>query len=201
MASPKQPASPVQERYHYEPITTPNTTRMLVLNPSSNGKGLSGRLEIVKLDECEPWDAVSYAWGQSERSSQVEIDGKILPITTNLEDALLDLRYIDSECRLWVDQVCVNQENLDERGAQVRLMGEIYKNATLVLVYLGPDTEKIANEAFFMIKVLSSLDREQRELILSNGIMALNPLFAHVKTLFDLPWVRYSQHIFYLLPD
>lgn len=200
VASPKRSASPVHESYRYEPITTPNTTRMLLLNSVASGKRLSGRLEIVKLDECEPWEAVSYAWGQSKRSSHVEIDGKVLPITANLEDALLDLRCTGDECRLWVDQICVDQANPDERSIQVRLMGEIYKHAQRVLVYLGPDPGNIAKQAFFMIKMLGSLDEDQRNLIETNGIKPLDPLISHVKTLFDLPWVRYPLLIVAMLP-
>jgi hypothetical protein len=62
-----------------------------------------------------------------------------LPLTSNLNDALHDLEYtcgLTSRV-LWIDQICINQEG-EEKNHQVALMGQIYKNATSVITYLGP---------------------------------------------------------------
>jgi hypothetical protein len=163
---------------------------MLLLKPESAGKPLAGRLEVVKLETCEPWEAVSYAWGTSSHQSSIEIDGKMLRITSNLEDALLDLRYKKRESRLWVDQICVDQNNTDERSKQVQSMHEIYRRASMVLVYLGPDLGKVARKAFFAVKLLRNLDEDGVDLLRHGGFPEVTPCLEYLRDLFEAPWVR-----------
>lgn len=101
---------------------------------------------------CEPYDpsdaysleggytALSYTWGNPEKSSVVYIDGKRLPITVNLDQVLRSLRLKTKSPRLWVDSICINQESDQERNHQVRQMCSIYKTATSTIIYLGPAT-------------------------------------------------------------
>ena len=63
------------------------------------------------------------------------------PITTNLEAALRYLSYSDVERVLWIDAICIDQSNVEERNHQVPLMKTIYSNADAVQVWLGEPTD------------------------------------------------------------
>jgi hypothetical protein len=89
------------------------------------------------------YDALSYTWGVLDRSITVyELDDTgsrrlSLVISTNLAIAL---KYLRSECEhrmLWIDALCINQEDIQERNIEVKRMGEIYTRARKTLIWLG----------------------------------------------------------------
>ncbi|KAM7208048.1 Heterokaryon incompatibility protein (HET) domain containing protein [Naviculisporaceae sp. PSN 640] len=67
----------------------------------------------------------------------ITLDGSPFPIGHNLYLALLHLRSLTEPLTLWVDAVCINQNDLQERNSQVALMSFIYTRATAVVVWLG----------------------------------------------------------------
>ncbi|XEU99256.1 hypothetical protein FSHL1_004543 [Fusarium sambucinum] len=92
------------------------------------------------LDEEEsiiPYEALSYVWGTQSTPSEITVDGKTMSITTSLHDALQHLRQQDQDRILWVDALCIDQSNIKERSHQVNHMGEIYRKAENVIVWLG----------------------------------------------------------------
>jgi hypothetical protein len=60
--------------------------------------------------------------------------------TINLWRALYYLRSESKPKILWIDAICINQEDLDERSSQVQLMRYIYQNSTRTVVWLGEDS-------------------------------------------------------------
>ena len=101
---------------------------------------LRGALEIVSLDGAPQYEALSYVWGQELASAPMLVSNTELPITANLDVALRHLRMCNEERVLWVDAVCINQNDLDEKAQQVRMMRRIYYLAPTVRVWLGPPT-------------------------------------------------------------
>jgi len=85
-----------------------------------------------------PYEALSYTWGGTEKPNSVILNERSFDVTANLHSALQHLRYENEERILWIDAICINQENLEERGHQVSHMGRIYKLAERVIVWLGP---------------------------------------------------------------
>jgi hypothetical protein len=69
----------------------------------------------------------------------VRFDQAEIPVTPNLETALLHLRKEGEVRKLWVDALCINQDDLIEKQQQVRLMSKIYPQARTVLCWLGPE--------------------------------------------------------------
>jgi len=88
------------------------------------------------------YEALSYAWGAAsqEEYSISMTGGSIMKIGANLFEALRNLRLPDRDRILWVDAVCIDQQNPKERGHQVRQMGDIYRLADRVLFWLGSAT-------------------------------------------------------------
>ncbi|KAI0187502.1 HET-domain-containing protein [Astrocystis sublimbata] len=87
------------------------------------------------------YEALSYVWGSSEDPEWVVVvDRARLPITPNLAAAIRHLRYSDKTRTrtIWIDALCINQSDDEERSAQVARMGQIYSRATRVVAWLGP---------------------------------------------------------------
>jgi hypothetical protein len=94
---------------------------------------------IHTTTDCAPsYETLSYVWGTSNRSRVLELkDGTLLHITKTLERAL---PYISRHCEtgyMWIDQLCIDQDSLQERSQQISIMSDIYRNCQCVLVWLG----------------------------------------------------------------
>ncbi|KAK3718490.1 hypothetical protein LTR37_004994 [Vermiconidia calcicola] len=99
---------------------------------------LHGDLRIVSLESEPPYEALSYTWGSSSESKTMQIDKRhSINITDNLFRALRRMRGHLLSRTLWIDAVCINQDDGSEKSSQVQMMGRIYKSATTVLVWLG----------------------------------------------------------------
>ncbi|KAK5689813.1 hypothetical protein LTR97_012572 [Elasticomyces elasticus] len=101
-------------------------------------------------------------------------------VTENLLSALVNLRRPDSERMLWVDAICINQNNIPERNDQVRKMGSIYSHAQRVLVWLGLATEA-SREAFdFLLRSNQNSPRNRGALVEDRGWVAMKDLYQRV---------------------
>lgn len=74
------------------------------------------------------------------QTATVKLGATLVSVTRNLATALRYLRYSDRQRVLWVDAICVDQGNLEERSQQVARMADIYALANRVLVWLGPES-------------------------------------------------------------
>lgn len=92
--------------------------------------------------ELVTFEALSYTWGVGEASEKVICGGSTLPIGSNLFDALRHLRYPTEKPRyLWVDAICLNQKDSQEKGHQIKNMFTIYTKAKRVVAWLGNGDE------------------------------------------------------------
>ena len=119
-----------------------NQIRLLTLKWGAGDDALHFDLTKHLLDDLPPYEALSYAWGDGERDKtcycQDEISSRDFKVTDNLFQALKQLRYVDEDRILWVDQICINQTDKEEKTQQIRLMTSIYRQAKVVVVWLGP---------------------------------------------------------------
>ena len=86
------------------------------------------------------YDAISYTWGDDTSTTSVLCNGESLKIRTNLFNALpfiYDSRPEPRTRPLWVDAICLNQDDNLEKAIHVPRMGEVYENATRTLIWLG----------------------------------------------------------------
>ncbi|GAW23562.1 hypothetical protein ANO14919_131290 [Xylariales sp. No.14919] len=112
--------------------------RLLRLLPGHGSDVVHCELLTVSLDGPNEFEALSYVWGSKADPVQIVLSGQIKGVTGNLGSALRHLRNEEKERILWVDAVCINQDDLDERSSQVQLMQRIYSGASQVVVWLGP---------------------------------------------------------------
>ena len=112
--------------------------RLIEILPGSLADTVVIRLIHTVLHENRAkYDALSYVWGDKSDPVNIICDEYPLSVTKNLHTALVQLRRDRVYTPIWIDAVCINQEDLDERARQVRLMRQIYGNAETVYVWLG----------------------------------------------------------------
>lgn len=130
-----EPANGQDLLYQYSSIgTTKGTIRLLVIR-GGTGNEIDCELVDSTLDEHGlPFEAVSYTWGPEFVANSVRIGGRRLPVTFHLSLILRDLRLPDADRIIWVDAVCINQQNAVEKGHQVAQMKDIYRFAKCVLL-------------------------------------------------------------------
>ncbi|KAK0616852.1 heterokaryon incompatibility protein-domain-containing protein [Immersiella caudata] len=133
----------------YSPLPENRSIRLLVIEPASSGKDeLQTRLMVVSLDDKPGFEALSYTWGDPSDKTHLRCGKAMVSIPRNLEDALKRLRPKSTPRCVWADSVCINQEDIQERGQQVSIMRDIYRAADNVLVWLGKDDGAQAKRAF-----------------------------------------------------
>lgn len=144
---------------HYSPLKKNSDIRLFVLNPGSDGDTITGHMEHIEVKyPYPPFEALSYVWGETDNCATILVDDACVSVTKSLDTALRRLRFPDRPRTLWVDYICINQYDVEERNRQVARMGYIYYIAETVLVWLGeanPDTA-------VGIKVLDYFVSEQR---------------------------------------
>ncbi|KAF5543892.1 heterokaryon incompatibility protein [Fusarium mexicanum] len=106
--------------------------------------------ELPSLHPAQPaFEALSYVWGQQRDPVIATIEGKVgeclgnIKLGENLATALGYLRYQDKERVLWVDAICINQNDDAERATQVLRMPSIYQDCSRVIIWLGPEKHNI----------------------------------------------------------
>ena len=116
--------------------------RILTLCPAATESEVI-RIELHKYDfnRLPHFSALSYTWGAPEFSSTILVGKQAqLAITPTLETALKALRLANEKVLLWVDQICLNQANEDEKATQIPHMGLIYSLSSQTIGWIGPAT-------------------------------------------------------------
>jgi len=101
--------------------------------------------------------ALSYCWGPPGVTKHIIVNDITVNVQENLEAALRMLRdgqSLASYCKLWVDALCINQKDLGERKVEVGRMRLIYRLASNVIIWLGPEADNSGN-AMDLILTLS----------------------------------------------
>ena len=80
----------------------------------------------TSFDEAPVYTAISYSWGDATPTHEILIDGCRAPINSTVYDILHHQRSYLGETTLWIDSICINQGNNEERGEQVLLMKDIF---------------------------------------------------------------------------
>ncbi|KAH7267942.1 heterokaryon incompatibility protein-domain-containing protein [Fusarium solani] len=144
----------------YTKLRNDRQIRLMTLNAGQAGDSISCSLRRVNLSKSLKFEALSYEWKQAHGLTSITCNGTPRPVTHNLALALRALRLSSSPRVLWVDAVCINQEDPEEKAKQIPLMREIYASATSVLTWLGPDFPG-AKEAFDILPYLSLVGIER----------------------------------------
>ena len=113
----------------------------LALLPGSLPNSINCRLQISSLNDQPSYTTISYVWGLTQIQREIVINGAVVTVNENVYDMLVGLRDPWNEQIIWIDALCINQEDAIENSHQVSIMGTIYSNALRTLIWLGPSSE------------------------------------------------------------
>ncbi|CAG9988039.1 unnamed protein product [Clonostachys byssicola] len=118
--------------------------RVIHLASGSDGSFIECTLHKISLksNPAPKYDALSYTWGDATDTREIILNGYVVNVTHNLFLALRRLRQKEEERVIWVDAVCINQLDLDERAQQVDLMRKVYSLCTQAVIWLGEPPEQ-----------------------------------------------------------
>ena len=179
------------EPYQYQTVADGDLFRLAVIFPGSGTQPVHCRLiwESSKNPKRD-YRCLSYCWQTIEREADIICDGFRFPVTNNLLSALRSLRDPRANLLIWIDQICINQEDHLERGHQVSIMKKIFNQAKEVIVWLGEEdvqSRKLCEYAKRMERGRQSPKNPQR--ILKK---LLNPrqLQDAIQNLLERPWFQ-----------
>ncbi|PSN61199.1 HET-domain-containing protein [Corynespora cassiicola Philippines] len=123
------------------------------------------QIEITEVDgnlsQELQYEALSYVWGSEEKPKKIYVIERglqsIVSVTQNLAEALPYLRHFDAPRKIFVDAICINQNDTNEKNEQVLRMAEIYRKASNVIVWLGVETENTAHGLEIIIEAYKSI--------------------------------------------
>lgn len=136
-----------RNEFLYRPLPeNKSEIRVLALLPGAYHETVQCVLKHADFEDCLEYVALSYVWGNPSITEPIRLGYEHrepyetlchFEVTKNLVAALRNIRKITSTQILWVDAICINQENDQERSVQVQKMGRIYSAASKVIVWLG----------------------------------------------------------------
>jgi hypothetical protein len=139
----------------YQPLHDGETIRILELHPGTLNDPLRCDFHYANLRQLHMcYEALSYVWGDPNKQeydyltgvrskiiTTIHCNNHIKQINPNLDIALRHIREQSKSVHLWVDALCINQEDDRERGHQVTLMGSVYRNAQRVVIWIGEKSD------------------------------------------------------------
>ncbi|EEH18866.2 hypothetical protein PABG_01185 [Paracoccidioides brasiliensis Pb03] len=178
--------------------TTPKTSRkdFVIENIQSIifGNAMNERNKYYpSYASIPPYEALSYVWGSGLAQTPIYINDRPIVIKPNLDAALQSLRLPTQARLLWVDALCIDQSNADERSRQVGYMRLVYKHATQVIVWLGSWTSG-AEMAFELAERLAHMrdscgaDKDTLQKAVVELAIGAPEAFHHLDQLFDRPY-------------
>jgi hypothetical protein len=194
------PSSIPPYTYHRLP---PDFMRIMMLQPGSGEDPVVCNLKQQKIPHAilglaQPSDvifeALSYTWGNPTPTHVITCNGSAFPVCVNLFHALVHLRLEDRIRPLWIDAICINQDDIAEKNEQIRHMYTIYQSATRVVVWLGLHYED-SDLAMYGVKYLKhqnnrhALTRHDHH---PECIQNLEMLILSLESLFQRPWFTRS---------
>ena len=140
------PTITMKSQYNYERLS-PGQFRLFELLPSQRGtsSGIpAGRLLTVDAQNHPNFEVISYLWGpkcSEDEPISVECDGQFIDTSPNLIVALQTICHQSKRQFLWIDAVCINQQDRDEQSSQLLMSHRIISMARSVIVYVNSASE------------------------------------------------------------
>lgn len=158
---PPSDESSLKQMYRANPLNYPDRgIRLLRLCPGSKSADLEATFAVFDQEgPFPPYEALSYTWGPPAKDSFLRImrygEAWKVPITPNLQHALLRLRLQSKPRLIWVDALCIDQDSNEEKTAQIPRMATIYRGAADVCIWLGREADDSELALKFVRQVLN----------------------------------------------
>jgi hypothetical protein len=149
--------------------------RLLTLLPGRKNAKIECHIDCYILSTCPAYTALSHRWDQSPASIATRLNCEQFFLGENLWNCFHSIRRRDKAIVLWVDSICINQNNMLERNHQVSLMGQVYSMATDVFVWLGRHADN-SEVAMACLKDLEIKGLNGKPMILKEDTIFRRPL-------------------------
>jgi hypothetical protein len=140
-------------KFQYTPLQ-PRQIRLLRLHGNEKSpKDITASISVVSLDDNPTYRAISYCWGDPTPTHQISLSTHPFGVTETVKQFFLraiELGY--AETSIWIDAICIDQTNIEERSQQVKLMGDVYSKAVEVLIWFG----EASDDSHHAIQLLNS---------------------------------------------
>lgn len=170
--------------------------RLLRIKTGTGEEDIQITLETFDLDSKTQFTALSYVWGDATSPCEIICNGHTKSITRNLWGVLSQLQKQWFNCLLWVDAICINQEDKEEKSFQVAMMRDIYRRAAKVIFWLGQQ-ERYDEEAINLMRSFSKryphrldLERHRVSTLEEMNLSSFDRGWAGWASLFCRPWFR-----------
>ncbi|KAN0088998.1 HET domain containing protein [Hyaloscypha variabilis] len=127
-----------------------NMIRLVALFPGSGNDVIECDISAYSFQDLPTYETLSYTWGKGP-SHPILCNGQYISITESLGSALRRLRNSTSVRLLWIDALCINQEDIQERNSQVQYMRDIYHGCRNVVVWLG-ESSRTSSTGFSLVR-------------------------------------------------
>lgn len=131
---------------------------------------LSGRQVRANAGSNVLYEATSYTWSDSNVKVSLLLNGQNFEAPASVVHALRALRSPTMRQKFWIDALCINQDDLDERSQQVAIMGDIYRSSSLTRIWLGAENALSASALSFC----KDIRDEVAALLASRGSLILD---------------------------
>jgi hypothetical protein len=145
--------STAQKIFQYTRLRSADATRLVRILPGRGTSSIECQICDIDLNDAPCYSALSYVWGSPIKHHLITMNGTDLMVTRNLHTALQHLRQKDENRLFWVDAICINQTDLEERSAQVLKMKDIYEKASEVVIWLGAGSDETMLAMSFIRKI------------------------------------------------
>ena len=173
-------------------------TRIVCLHAGDGHDPLKGTLYCAAILQTDAlaigrrkilYEALSYTWGEAVFSHPIQINDQAFSITSNLYSALTQLRKPDEDRYIWVDALCIDQSNLEEKAIQIPKIFTIYQKAKHVIAWLG-DEGTFSRHAVHLVKrfnpAAEDIPGELQSISREDFLKACTGLF----DILGRPWLR-----------
>lgn len=133
-----------------------------LLRFTGESEQIACELTAVNISTCPQYAAISYTWGSPANAQTIDINGSKIKDNQNWHNALTQISlHLRSELRyFWLDSICINQDDLDEKALQVEMMADVYARAQAVFSCVGPHADE-SEVVLPMVKQMASWIRSQ----------------------------------------
>jgi Heterokaryon incompatibility protein (HET) len=137
--------------FQYDALSHEKSFRLLKLLPSSDTSStiICTMFEQSMDESRKKYAALSYTWGSMQDKKEIILNGRPALVTLNLYMALRHIRHtrgllgnILQALYLWVDALCINQQDQNEKAVQIGYMYQIFANSQYVVAWLGPEGDE-----------------------------------------------------------
>ncbi|CAN9190425.1 unnamed protein product [Alternaria alternata] len=178
----------------YSQLPHQRAIRLLRIKSGTGDDGIQITLETFDLDSKTQFTALSYVWGDEKSPCKITCDGHKKPVRRNLWGVLSQLRKQRFDSLLWVDAICINQEDKEEKSFQVAMMRGIYKRAAKVIFWLG-EQERYDEDAVNLMRGFFEryphrldLEKSRVKTLEEMGFSYSDQRWAGWASLFRRPW-------------